>query len=776
MKKIYSLFLLLFVLLSSLSAVDRSGRANTVEEAERQALAHLREYFFGNYESLVKKKEANKYEISETYGKIYYYDKNVVEHTGPEVKNGKFSVRCSVDEDDMNIYFSHIETLRGRIAQLYEKAYNAPQYYDGRVEDLESLLNDLIDYEDSIQIVMAVCPERTDLPWLDFDLKSEYVHIKLENALITEESLLRDRITKTAKLAEQQEIRMRMVANSNRQKQLDKNYNAARAIKNQKRIENYLLYIRDIKKTSPLPISGKTYEYNQIKDRIRTLNETEEEFVAAEAILMDYRDAEFNRIGIEIDEMQRAVSERPFRRSELKDGSPTQAAERYKERKAEEVSKSKEKERSENYAIIVKIGTSILQPIFDKYMKIIFDMENAVAVSPIEQTSFVVQNVVFDNEYHTYLVQFSDGQYNFDINVRYKDIAHREPVREGRPGYESYLRSQENYSNRLRNIADNYGVELRFSLDAVYIESCIYYQLADVIIKEKNGDIISCNINAPSMKFSNIKIIYPSFEDCVNIGSSADFEYKNLPIISAVFGVQENEYKKAISTSLAEKFSYMSESEIDELSRIDSSILSKIIEGEFVYVKYNDSKLAILSHEVTQSEYEAVMGVNPSSFKGAKMPVERVSWYDAVNYCNTLSLNEGLQACYAINGNDVRCDFTRNGYRLLTVDEWIYASAGGENSGEYIYSGSSNIADVAWYDVNSAKQSHPVRTKKANEIGLYDMSGNLWEWCWDYVLSKRAVCGGSWISNQDSCRFNSQETRGPTAKSHNIGFRIARAV
>jgi len=136
--------------------------------------------------------------------------------------------------------------------------------------------------------------------------------------------------------------------------------------------------------------------------------------------------------------------------------------------------------------------------------------------------------------------------------------------------------------------------------------------------------------------------------------------------------------------------------------------------------------------EVTQKEYQNVMGKNPSYFKGENNPVENVTWYDAVKYCNKRSEKEGRTPSYNINGNNVTCDFSANGYRLPTEAEWEYAARGGNKSQNYKYSGSNKIGDVAWYDSNSGLRTHPVGQKAPNELGIYDMTGNVWEWCWDW--------------------------------------------
>lgn len=231
----------------------------------------------------------------------------------------------------------------------------------------------------------------------------------------------------------------------------------------------------------------------------------------------------------------------------------------------------------------------------------------------------------------------------------------------------------------------------------------------------------------------------------------------------------------------------------------------------------------IAPYEVTQKEWVQVMGSNPSQFIGDGLPVDSVSWYDCVDYCNQRSRKEGLAPCYTIDKNrkdpnnhtvvdDVKWTVTllagANGYRLPSEAEWEYAAGGGQQSQKHTYSGANNIEQVAWYWRNSGdtnltgfwrwqtiQKNHcrtkPVGAKAPNELGLYDMAGNVREWCWDWYgdlqasgmssdssssETGRVWKGGGWMGGEFCCEPSFRGSYEANGCGSDQGFRVCRSA
>jgi formylglycine-generating enzyme required for sulfatase activity len=190
-------------------------------------------------------------------------------------------------------------------------------------------------------------------------------------------------------------------------------------------------------------------------------------------------------------------------------------------------------------------------------------------------------------------------------------------------------------------------------------------------------------------------------------------------------------------------------------------------------------------YAVTQSLWKSVLGANPLGLKITNQPVEQVSWFDAVNFANKLSELEGLEPAYTINGDDVSCNWNAKGFRLPTEAEWECSARAGES---FKYAGSSNVAEVAWYAYNSGRETHPVGQRKPNGFGLYDMSGNVWEWVWDWygayssvsqsdptgvsTGSNRVLRGGAWSRSLYGTRASDRNRSSPTYRNNSFGFRL----
>ncbi len=179
---------------------------------------------------------------------------------------------------------------------------------------------------------------------------------------------------------------------------------------------------------------------------------------------------------------------------------------------------------------------------------------------------------------------------------------------------------------------------------------------------------------------------------------------------------------------------------------------------------------------LTQELYLAVTGENPSVFEDNARPVENVSWYEAIAFCNHFSMQEGFEAYYRVgeNPDDMSVNENVDGFRLPSDAEWQFAALAGGSAPRY-----GEIDAIAWYKENSGGQTHPVGRKVPNDFGLYDMLGNVWEWCFDLYDVEvygtyRVFRGGGWNDPERGCLATNRRRSHPTYNIDDVGFRIAR--
>ena len=293
--------------------------------------------------------------------------------------------------------------------------------------------------------------------------------------------------------------------------------------------------------------------------------------------------------------------------------------------------------------------------------------------------------------------------------------------------------------------------------------------------------------------------------------------------IKALIALPEGELReKAINQALKRLLEENSDDEdIMEYLEIEE-VTSKEQNPDMVFVQggrytpsfFNEERevkdLYVSKYQTTQIRWREMMGTNPSNFKGDRRPVEQIFWIEALEYCNKLSEQYGLQPVYKIendklvaiihnDGKEVYpdlADFSKTeGYRLPTELEWEWFARGGEiaiqdGTFDCEYSGSNKISEVAWYEYNSGDETHTVGTKKANQLGLYDCSGNVWEWCYDtdtdgYLLEERPfvfdegssdmrIKGGSWSDGSGYCEVVKRYSL--SYPDYENGFRVVRTA
>ena len=295
---------------------------------------------------------------------------------------------------------------------------------------------------------------------------------------------------------------------------------------------------------------------------------------------------------------------------------------------------------------------------------------------------------------------------------------------------------------------------------------------------QKYCDVIMSAVKAASEQHENLKIELDKVKDRYS-------SEKNVPQSSSATEKVQLNYSAmiAVGGGTFERKARWDEEGDEEVRLAD----------EYFNITVNSFEIG--KFPVTQRLYEEVMGSNPSQFKGKNRPVEYVSWYDAVKFCNALSEKDGLEPCYS--EDDWECDFSANGYRLPTEAEWEFAARGGNQSDEFKYSGSDDLDEVGWSNDEDndiyINETQSVGQKKPNELGIYDMSGNVWEWCNDWYDGNyyeqddqtnphgawsgygRVRRGGSWEDDSSVCGVYYRSYCSPDDADGCMGFRIVRS-
>lgn len=346
---------------------------------------------------------------------------------------------------------------------------------------------------------------------------------------------------------------------------------------------------------------------------------------------------------------------------------------------------------------------------------------------------------------------------------------------------------------------------MRYNKSVLYFQSNKYSKFMDKIKELKEFEIY---ILGHSCTNADRTILHPLFENksCIKIKY---FHYANMRDYNNVainiyrnFGCAQPDKQQARAKLLP----------FDEKDKIPQVATEELISCKFdciqllgiELIKIKDRNLYIGKYPITQAQWEAFIGNNPSYFKGEKnhnshnRPVETVRWYDAIEFCMVLNENAGFKQYYDRNYEDknnvksypkiTEKDVLGPYFRLPTLEEWMHAARGGNNKNrEYAFDndqGSNKLKDYAWYFRDCGIGTHAVGTKLPNNLGIHDMCGNVWEWCWDEISNnkkdnesnednhERIIRGGGWGTSKEKCCISYPMSAQPSSCQWHVGFRV----
>ena len=399
------------------------------------------------------------------------------------------------------------------------------------------------------------------------------------------------------------------------------------------------------------------------------------------------------------------------------------------------------------------------------------------------------------NGWNTYLSLYSDGilVYTDTVIVSYEAVAGKKaPNMETELNdavIEEYTNNVDMYNSLLTRGDPILYFELEYSVNAKSEDNPSEYDFTYKNLKVYNtlSDVVVQNI---ALNKTESKVMNPKQD--LRIYDGILEKEKNVCLVVKEYITSLNEKIDTVAFDENKKKLIIEAFELAKRNHLEFNTFYKVYDA-LKFVKIPDKNIKMLQTEVTQEIYEFVMGENPSCFQGdehppaegelqEKRPVECVSFYEATCFCNKLSIMFGLAPVYSVGGitdvtkwyyicwgdpSYVKQNLNANGFRLPTIEEWNYAYS------DSFYAGSSNIDETAWYKENSSDKTHEVGKKKANKYGLYDMCGNVTEWCWNSSSNlPTAYRGGSYRNSAERSKGGNAASVDIYRDQNYLGFRI----